>query len=274
MQDEQPPQDPPTDVVGPLVPTGDASPDLPPLTKDEIAAQHAAWWKERQERAQDLVSRSRRSWAAMQGWDEVKTNEDWDRIVDESAEDWASGKRLITMLGGERYVSPEQTALMYHLWHDFVGTYRPQGPAEYLAIAMALIAFHQFIRANEFVGNLTARLESAFFGIDPPQVSVMERDGRRGPTTQEAKVIGHDALQELGRDALPLLDRLNRMVIRNIKALRDLKASPLALTVQNYGQLNVGQMQTNSSHIAPADVANSPAPIESEAKPKRRKARS
>jgi len=268
MQDERQQ----ADGAGQLVPTDDA-PDLLSLTQDEIAAQHAAWWKERQERAQDLVSRSRRSWAAMQGWDEVKTKEDWDRIVDESGEDWASGKRLITMLGGERYVSPEQTALMYHLWHDFVGTYRPQGPAEYLAIAMALIAFHQLIRANEFVGNLMARLESTVFGIDPPLVRVIERDGKLGPITLEGKVAGHETIQELGRDALPLLDRLNRMVLRNIKALRDLKASSLSLTVQNYGQLNVGQVQTNESHLLDTVTAHPSPPIAAEAKPKRRKSR-
>ncbi len=35
------------------------------------------------------------------------------------------------------------------------------------------------------------------------------------------------------------------MVLRNLKALRELKASPISMTVQNFGQLNVGQQQTN-----------------------------
>ncbi len=71
---------------------------------------------------------------------------------------------------------------------------------------------------------------------------------------QQAQVAGREALEQLGREALPLLDRLNRMVIRNLKALRDLKALPLALNVQNYGQLNVGQAQTNVA-VSPPRVS-------------------
>lgn len=51
-----------------------------------------------------------------------------------------------------------------------------------------------------------------------------------------------EIVRQLGREALPLLDRLNRMVARNLRLLRILRAASLILTVQNYGQLNVGQM--------------------------------
>ncbi len=44
------------------------------------------------------------------------------------------------------------------------------------------------------------------------------------------------------------------MVIRNLKMLRDLKTTPLALTVQNFGQLNVAQQQANLVQPPPAVV--------------------
>ncbi len=54
-----------------------------------------------------------------------------------------------------------------------------------------------------------------------------------------------EAIARLGREALPLLDWLNCMVIHNLKMLRDPKAPPITLTVQNFGQVNVSQQQGN-----------------------------
>ncbi len=220
--------------------------DLTARERAEREALHAAWWEERKRKAANLVESSKRSWAALQGWQAVTSEEQWLDIQDRAAEDWASGAALIQMLGGERYLDPPRMALLLHLWHHFVVAYRPDGPAEYLCIAMALVAYNQLIRVNEYVGNLQARLEWQFFSLaDPIQVSALQKDGYRGTVTTDLKVAGRDLVEELGRDALPLLDRLNRMVIRNLKALRDLKAAPISMTVQNYGQLNVGQAQTN-----------------------------
>ena len=245
-----------------------------PLSEEEIAARHAAWWKERQERAEALVNDSRRSWAAMQGWDAVTTQAEWDATMDKTVEEWHSGALFIRMLGGERYLDPPRTALMYHLWHHFVGTYRPQGPAEYLAIAMALFAFHQLIRVNEFTGNLMGRVEHQFFDTAPLTVQVRERDGERGRTTPEARIIGQEALAQVGRDALPLMDRLNRMVIRNLRALRDLQAAPLALNVGSIGQLNLGQVQTNVARPSETQPAGASEPIEVPVKSRKTRKRS
>jgi len=255
MHDDRRPQGDPDEQDHRPVTAGEAPAPSPARTEEAAAARHAAWWAERRRRADALVGDSRRSWAAMRGWDAVTSQEEWDRITDEAAEDWASGAMLITLLGGERYLDPPRTALLQHLWQHFVGTYRPEGPAEYLCIAMALVGFHHLIRVNEFAGNLATRTEHAFFDTAPPQVQIVDRDGTTKRAGQQAQVAGREALEQLGREALPLLDRLNRMVIRNLKALRDLKAAPLALSVQNYGQLNVGQTQTNlaKSPDAPPD---------------------
>lgn len=201
-----------------------------------------AWQADRQARGLSLQRNSRRLWAAMEGWGAVKTQEDWERLQLEAAEDWASGRALLEMLGGERYLDPPRVALLLQLWRDFVLTYRPEGPAEFMAIAMGLLAFDHLLRLNRFVGNLEMRLEDEFFATEGLRGQFEQRYGR-GATVRELQVEA--IARQLGRDVLPLLDRLNRMVIRNLKALRDLKATPLALTVQNYGQVNVGQAQTN-----------------------------
>ena len=113
-----------------------------------------------------------------------------------------------------------------------------------MCIAMALLSFDHLLRLNHFVGNLEMRLEDEFFATAGLRALFDERYGR-GVGGQVRGLHVEEVARQLGREALPLLDRLNRMVIRNLKALRDLKATPLALTVQNYGQLNVAQQQAN-----------------------------
>ena len=217
-----------------------------------IRSWYEVWWTERRARGLALQQSSRRIWAAMDGWRVMHTQEDWERIRAEAAEDWASGKTLIEMVGGERYLAPERMALLLHLWRHFVVAYEVEGPAEYMVVAMALVAFDQFSRLNELIGNLETRLESEFFSTRGLQAEFEERYGR-GAGARIRGLKAEEIVRQLGQEMLPLLDRCNRMVIRNLKMLRDLKTTPLALTVENYGQLNVGQRQTNLARPAGAE---------------------
>jgi hypothetical protein len=174
-------------------------------------------------------------------------------------EDWLSGATLIEMCGGERYLDPPRMALLLNLWDHFIRTYRPEGPAEYLCIALALVSFNHFTRLTEAVGNLANRLEHTFFGIDPLEVRVIQASDKVAPVDRlQARSAAHDHVQALGRELLPTLDRLNRMVLRNLQALRDLKATPLSMTVQNYGQLNVAHQQANLAQPAAPAVGTRP----------------
>lgn len=212
------------------------------LTAEEVQARYEAWWAERKAQGLALQRNSRRLWAAMEGWGAVKTQEDWENIQTEAAEDWASGRALLTMLGSERYLAPERAALLLHLWRHFLAAYEVDGPAEFLTVAMALVAFNQLTRVNELVGNLENRLESEFFATE----GLREQHERRyGRESRAGALAVEETVRRLGEDLLPLLDRCNRMVIRNLQLLRELKSTPLAVTVENYGQVNVGQVQTN-----------------------------
>ena len=221
-------------------------------TDADLQATYEAWWAERKAKGLALQRNSRRLWAAMEGWGAVKTEEEWEQIQAEAAEDWVSGRALIAMLGSERYLAPERVALLLDLWRHFLAAYDADGPAEFLTVAMALIAFNQLTRVNELVGNLENRLEDEFFateGLREQQERRYGRGGRPGALAVEERV------RRLGQDLLPLLDRCNRMVIRNLQLLRELKTTPLALTVENYGQVNVGQVQTNLAQPAPERAA-------------------
>lgn len=209
---------------------------LPPPVFD-----YAEWREAQRTKGRQLIQMGERYVAAVVGWARVETAAEWAEIEDEAAQGWESGVTVLEMLGGRRYLEPAKAALVLTLWRDFLHTYRPSGPAEYMAMAMAVISFDHWLRVNDIVRNLESRLETEFFSLDPLHT---DQDTRTFP----AKIRGLSAealLDKLGQDALPLLDRLNRLVLRNLRMLRELKGGALSLTVANYGQVNVGQQQSN-----------------------------
>ncbi len=241
-----------TDETAPTTTDTDAA-----ISAAELQATYEAWWAGRKAQGLARQRNSRRLWAAMAGWGAVKTEEDWARIQDEAAEDWASGRALLEMLGAERYLAPERAALLLHLWRHFLAAYDVDGPAEFLTVAMALVAFNQLTRVNELVGNLENRLEDEFFATE----GLREQHERRyGRGTRAGALAVEETVRRLGQDLLPLLDRCNRMVIRNLQLLRELKSTPLALTVENYGQVNVGQVQTNLAQSGAGGAARGATP--------------
>jgi hypothetical protein len=202
-----------------------AEPTEAPLSKEEQDAKVRAYWEERKAKGQDLVERSRRSWSALQGWGEIETQEQWDRLSERAIEDWHSGAMLVKLMGAERYLDPERMALLQWLWWHFVTEHQPEGPAEYMAIAGAIIAFHHSLRVNEFAGNLATRAEYEVFDTTPPVVRVAVAEDKYGERRAASRVEGTEVLRALGREALPLLDRCQRMVARNLKLLDQLQQS-------------------------------------------------
>ncbi len=181
---------------------------------------------EREERGRELGSASRREHQAMVGLGTVTTQEDWDATKARAVEDWHSGARLLEMAGGTRYLAPDRAALLVALWHSYIDHYRPSGPAEYQVIAMALMSWYHFERVNELICNLQAKAELSLFGPAGVEVHVRTKGGPSYYEKQEAEVYATEYLRQLGQDALPLLDRLQRMVARSLRMLRDVRNLP------------------------------------------------
>jgi hypothetical protein len=54
---------------------------------------------------------------------------------------------------------------------------------------------------------------------------------------------------------LPLLDRLNRLMLRNLRALRDPRQRPAAnVTIGAAGQVNVGAQQVNVAKASDGEL--------------------
>ena len=193
------------------------------------AEQRQQEWERREKRVANMVDRSCREYEAMAGWEKVTSQAEWESTRAETMEDWRLGLRLIAMAGGERYLAPGRIALLLGLWDEYVDRYKPGGPAEYQAIAMALVAWYHFERVNELIGNLHAKVETSLFSPAGIEVHVQVKDGSPGHYHRhDAYAYAHLFLQELGQDALPLLDRLQRMMTRSLRLLRELRAMPPA----------------------------------------------
>ena len=76
-----------------------------------------------------------------------------------------------------------------------------------------------------------------------------ERRPGRWHRGRDLKKVEHsDHVRRLGEHLLRLLDRANRMFVRNLKAIKELRQGPvLAVAIGKAEQVNVASQQVNTS---------------------------
>lgn len=202
----------------------------------QVRAQQAA----ADRRYQGLLHDARAVYRAMEGWHNVKTEADWLRLCAEARESYRSGRFLVERLGAERYLDP---ALMATLW-GLRQALRAEGggtAAEAMLADLTVVAYHHALRLQGWAGNFEALVEHEAFGAEGPAAKFGRRHGRVEGLQVE------DRLQRLGEELLPLLERANRLVIRNLKALRELRQGPApTVAIGRAEQVNVAQQQVNA----------------------------
>jgi hypothetical protein len=126
-----------------------------------------------------------------------------------------------------------------------IDEYGAASAADIMLIDVALLSYYHTIRINGWVGNLAADVESEFFGTQGLGVVV---EGRRR-SLYDVRIKGLrvvEIIRRLEEQILPLLDRSNRMMIRNLKALEARRQPPSpSVSIGQAGQVNVAATQTN-----------------------------
>ena len=89
--------------------------------------------------------------------------------------------------------------------------------AEAMLVDLAVLNYYHAFRVQGWIGDLALHLEHQFFGQDAFATHGQER-GRPG-----GRRAGEELVRRLGEQLLPLSDRANRMVIRNLKAIKELR---------------------------------------------------
>ena len=198
------------------------------------------------ERQQRLHTDARASVRAMDGWCRVKSEADWLEMVDQAEEGLATGRFLIDRLGAERHLDPEMMAALIMLRRRLICEYQVTGAADLLLIDLLLIAYYHQLRINGWVGNFASLIEAEFFGEEGPSAKLRRKHGYQ---VEGLKV--EDFIHRVGEELLPLLDRCNRLMIRNLRALRDPRQRPAAsVSIASVGQVNVGAQQVNVAKAA------------------------
>jgi hypothetical protein len=199
---------------------------------------------EKQQRVTQLRHEARADFRAMAGWQRVTTPEAWEQTCREAGTDYRSGRFLIERLGASRHLDPELMATLWGLRQQLLDE-GSGSAAETMLADLAVTSYYNALRIQQWIGNLALATEREFFGEEGPSARFERRYER-----VEGLVVERQ-LERMGEELLPLQERANRMVIRNLKALADLRRRPApSVAIGQAGQVNVGAQQVNVTGAA------------------------
>ena len=216
---------------------------MPTLTPEEGALE--ARIRELQERdhlAYEHLRRNARAvYRAVEGWSGVKSPDEWEKVCSESNTAYRSGHFLIERLGAERFLDPALMATLWGLRQNLLSELGKATAAEMMLVDMAMLAYYNALRVQCWIGNMALLVEHEFFGQASPTAKFGQQHGRFEGLALE------DRLKKLGEELLPLLDRANKMMIRNLKAMRELRRGPApTVAINRAEQVNVAEQQANT----------------------------
>jgi len=213
------------------------------MSTEERQALEAAIQEEHATRDRQFEQRRREAQAvfrSVEGWPYVPDRETWMRVVDDAASDYESGRFLIERLGAERHLDPELMATLLQLRRALLAETGATTAAETMLVDLAVLSYHNTLRIQGWIGNLALRIEHELFGQESPTVAFNKTNGRG------SGLVVEEQLQRLAEQLLPLLDRGNRMVIRNLKAMKEQRQRAMPnVAIERVDQLNMAGQQVN-----------------------------
>jgi hypothetical protein len=194
---------------------GDIEPTLRDVD-DSDAQLRAALEKDRQ-RAQHVRRNARATYRAMEGWQRVRSEEDWLQVCADSQEQYESGRFFLERLGAERYLDPKLMATILGLRQTLIAEWAISTAAEMMLLDLALLGYYHTLRVQGWIGDLALHIEHEFFGQD-----ALAENGQR-PGRRRGRFSVEEDVRRLSEQLMPLSDRANRMFIRNLKAIKELR---------------------------------------------------
>jgi hypothetical protein len=173
--------------------------------------------------------------SAMSGWQEAD-NKDWEVVCREAVDRYKDGSYTLEALGAERLLTPETMAVLGSLRKSLVAAYPGATAAQMMLADAAIVAFYNMLKIQGWIGNISLLVEEQFFG--PEAINFRsQKGGGHLPTLEELIYRKTEKL-------MPLLDRSNRMLIRNLRAMKEIGQN--AAPSVSINQINLdGQQQLN-----------------------------
>ncbi len=163
-------------------------------------------------------------------------------LLDSAAEDCLDGTFFLRNFSLFNEVSPELSLAVFHLRQEWITQYGLNTVPELLLLDQAMLAYFQVLRLNREVAATLALTEQSLYYPDGPDVRIKRRHGL-GPEFDGLQITGH--IKALQKRLVPLIERFNAMFLRSLRALRELKAAPISISIGQVGQVNVGGQQVN-----------------------------
>lgn len=184
-------------------------------------------------------------------WAGIGSQEEWDKFKQEALEGYVKGRFFVERIGRYKEVDPTLAATLLNMRQAWIKEYDIKTVPEFILMDMALASYYHYLRINTEIGDLEGSIEWSYFILDAPTKTTTRKEGnvRTFQTTEEreSRARLEDLVDRLKENLLPFLDRFNRMFIRNLKALRDLKRTNIQLNIGQVGQLNIAENQINVS---------------------------
>jgi hypothetical protein len=190
------------------------------------------------ERAKELMRRCDLDYISKIEWANIKTQNEWNNAKQQSTRNYFSGNFLIDSIGGAKNNHPEWVAVLLQLRIGWIDEYQLQTIPELIILDFALISYFHYLKLNNIIGNLEWATSFEFFDQDNPKIKY---DKKLNPK----EFSSEEHVQKMTDSLLPSLDRFNKMFLRNLKALRDLKRSNAVLNIGKVDQINIGERQVN-----------------------------
>jgi len=148
-------------------------------------------------------------------------------------------------------MDPELMAVVWGPRQNLLADLGVTTTAESMAVDLAVLSYCNVLRIQGWIGNLALHIESEWFGLESPTAKFGKKWGRAEGLRVE------DVARRFAEQLIPLLKKTNKLTIRNLKAIQELKAGPLAtVSINNPGQVNVGALQQNIAGAAvPSEVS-------------------
>lgn len=177
-------------------------------------------------------------------WAGIHSQEEFEKKYEESVNDYYSGNFFMERIGRYREVDAPLTLVLLHLRAQWIVEYDIKTIPEFILLDMALTSYFHYLRLNEAVNNTMASIEWEYFALDAPSFRRDYYGTRLGSVTKD-QAIAEELAHRLSEVLQPLLELYNRMFIRNLKAIRDLKRGNIQLNIGSVGQMNIGEKQLN-----------------------------
>jgi hypothetical protein len=168
----------------------------------------------------------------------------WQELRSKARMDLAAGGRMVEALGKD---TPWERARLLAIRDAFIEEWQPRCGMELALVEQAAYAHFGWLEWQRRANRLGFEADA----MERPMERVLAQAMEEG--LQGRRVVGDyglwrfEAARRTEGEAAQMADRFQRMFMRAVRALRDLRRYAPQITIHNRGQVNIGEQQVNVS---------------------------